>query len=75
MQMINTIVLILLMGAKLDFIPIINQVFNGSYRDFTYQWYREIGSIYVTTMIILMFQGVIELIIQVIQLRIKKWMD
>lgn len=56
----NSIFLILFLGAKLDFIPILGQYFrDGKNRDFTYIWYKEIGAIFISRMIILLIQSFI----------------
>lgn len=75
MQFINTAIIILLMGAKLDFMPWIGKFFDGSNRDFTFVWYRIIGSIYVSTMIIFSFQGVIEVVVQILKQKLSRAYD
>ena len=50
----TSIIVILLMGAKLDFIPLIGQYLkDGENRDFTWDWYKEIGGIFILRMIVL----------------------
>jgi len=45
----------LFLSAKLDLIPIIGKYFKeGDYRDFTWQWYKEIGGLFIMRMIIQM---------------------
>lgn len=70
MQFMNSIVIILLMGAKLDFMPLIGKLFMGDYRDFTEKWYRVIGSIFVTTTIFFIFGPIIEIIVNY---ALEKW--
>lgn len=62
----NTIVIQVLMGAKLDFMGSIGKRFNGKYRDFNHDWFIKIGSIFVTTMIANIFNPFIDLTIQIL---------
>lgn len=56
-KFVNSAIMILLMGARLDFVPVIGRIFNGTNRDFTYDWFRLIGSIFVTTTMLFSIQG------------------
>ena len=51
----------LLLGAQLDFIPVIGPLYfkGGRHRDFTYEWYKEIGGYFVTKMFIMSLGPVI----------------
>lgn len=45
------------MGGKLDFVPYIGKYMaEGKNRDFTYQWYKQIGGLFIVRMIILNFK-------------------
>lgn len=57
----TSILVILLLGAKLDFIPIIGRYLkDGKNRDFTWEWYMEIGGLFIMRMIILTIGPLIE---------------
>jgi len=75
MQFMNSVVLIVLMGAKLDFIPVVGNIFDGSHRDFTACWYDKIGSIFVVTMAIYIINPFIELIVTLMTQKIFLWYD
>jgi hypothetical protein len=57
----TSIFVILLLGAKLDFVPIVGQYLkDGKNRDFTWEWYMEIGGLFITRMIVLTIGPLIE---------------
>ena len=57
----TSIFVILLLGAKLDFVPIIGRFFTtGTNRDFTWEWYLEIGGLFITRQIVLSIGPIIE---------------
>lgn len=62
-QFINSVIIIVLLGANLSFIPFFGKLFNGMYRDFTHPWYDIIGSVFIITMAILAVSPIIELIV------------
>ena len=52
------------MGANLSFIPIYGKNFKqGKYRDFTWEWYQEIGGLFVMKMFISMVGPIIALFV------------
>lgn len=51
-QFCNTALIILIVNAKLDFMPSWSPIFNGDYDDFTTEWYRQIGVSIILTMLI-----------------------
>lgn len=58
----TSILVILLLGAKLDFVPIIGRYLkDGKNRDFTWEWYMEIGGLFIVRMIILTMGPLIEI--------------
>lgn len=51
---ITSIFYLLLLGAKLDFMPVIGNYFSkGKNRDFTHDWFFDLGSIFINRMVIL----------------------
>ena len=57
----TSIFVILILGAKLDFVPIFGKFLkDGKNRDFTWEWYMEIGSFFIYRMIILSIGPIIE---------------
>lgn len=57
----TSIFVILLLGAKLDFVPFFGQYLkDGKNRDFTWEWYIEIGSFFIYRMILLTIAPIIE---------------
>ena len=59
----NGILIITLMGAKLDFMGLlkIGSLFDGNYRDFEREWYNVIGSIFLVSMMIYALNPIIDL--------------
>lgn len=52
----SSIFIWLLLGAKLDFMPIIGEYFkDGKFRDFTWDWYKELGGLFILKTIIMTF--------------------
>lgn len=50
----QSIVIFLLLNAKLDFIPYFGKHFkNGKMRDFTWDWYKELGGLFIMRMIVM----------------------
>lgn len=50
----QSILIIFLLNAKLDFVPYIGDYFkDGKMRDFTWDWYKEIGGVFILRMIIM----------------------
>jgi len=50
----TSVFVILLLGAKLDFVPFFGQYLkDGKNRDFTWEWYIEIGGLFIYRMIML----------------------
>lgn len=59
----TSIFVILILGAKLDFVPIFGKYLkDGKNRDFTWEWYMEIGSFFIYRMIILTMGPIIEVV-------------
>lgn len=57
----TSIIVILLLGAKLDFIPFFGKFLkDGKNRDFTWEWYMEIGSFFIYRMMLLTIGPIIE---------------
>lgn len=54
-QFVNTALIILIVNAKLDFMPSWSPIFNGEYEDFTTEWYKQIGVSIILTMLIGIF--------------------
>ena len=51
----TSIFLILIISAKLDFVPFIGKYIKfGKYRDFSFSWYEEIGAIFLQRMVIVL---------------------
>lgn len=75
MQFINSIMIMLLMGAKLDFMGAVGERFNGDYRDFTSGWYRVIGTVYITTMMFYMAYPFMEITIDYVLRKWTYWSD
>lgn len=43
--------MIFLLNAKLDFLPVFGKFLkDGKMRDFTWEWYKEIGGVYIFKM-------------------------
>ena len=54
---------LLLLGAKLDFIPLIGSYFKyGKNRDFTREWYQDLGSVYVFRMLLMVISPIKKII-------------
>lgn len=57
----TSIFVILLLGAKLDFVPFFGKYLkDGKNRDFTWEWYMEIGGLFIYRMILLTIGPMIE---------------
>lgn len=57
----TSIFVILILGAKLDFVPIVGKYLKaGKNRDFTWEWYMEIGCLFIFRMLILAINPLIE---------------
>jgi hypothetical protein len=54
-QTLNTAIILMSVHANFEnaHLPYIKQIFNGSYPDFTMEWYYKIGSIFSQTLVIL----------------------
>lgn len=54
-QFINSGIILLLVHSNFEnaHVPFIKSIFNGSYPDFTMEWYYKIGSILTQTLLIL----------------------
>lgn len=72
-QFIQSIVVVMLMNAQLNWIPgmknlsknYLPQDFgNGSYRDFTKDWFMDIGSVYVIRMATLVLTSLINFVVE-----------
>mmetsp|Transcript_19443 Transcript_19443/g.29890 ORF Transcript_19443/g.29890 Transcript_19443/m.29890 type:complete len:148 (+) Transcript_19443:2188-2631(+) len=59
-QFFNSGILILLIGANIDFLPKINVLLHGPYSDFTSDWYKNIGNTIVTNMMFTAVYPIIE---------------
>lgn len=50
----QSVLIILILNAKMDFIPKFGKYFkNGKMRDFTWDWYKELGGLFVMRMIVM----------------------
>ena len=60
----TSIFYLLLLGAKLDFMPLIGSYFTkGKNRDFTWHWFFELGSVYINRMVMLVISPILNSII------------
>ncbi|CAI2368472.1 unnamed protein product [Moneuplotes crassus] len=50
-QFFNTAIIILIVNANIKFMPSWSPIFNGEYKDFTTDWYRQIGVSIILTML------------------------
>jgi len=63
----NTAIVILLANANLsEAIPFLSGVFNGQFNDYSFDWYSDVGSILVVSMIINAVTPIIEFWIECI---------
>lgn len=57
----TSIFYLLLLGAQLDFMPVIGNYFSkGKNRDFTWDWFFELGSLYINRMLLLVIFPITE---------------
>lgn len=62
-QFIYSTLIILMMGAQLDFVPFIGDIFEGKERDFTNKWYISTGRIIVTNMLLQIVFPLVDILI------------
>ncbi|CDW91332.1 UNKNOWN [Stylonychia lemnae] len=76
-QFINTGLILLSVHSNFEnaHLPYVKKIFNGSYPDFTMEWYYKIGSIYTQTLFILGLSPLIDTIKISIYNRIKQYKD
>lgn len=77
MLFMNSIFIIVLMGAKLDFMEFlkIGSIFDGKYRDFERDWYNVIGSIFLVSMIVYAVNPIIDFIMTTLSFKVGKASD
>lgn len=76
-QTINTALVLLTVHANFEnaHLPYIKQIFNGSYPDFTLEWYFKIGSIYSQTLVIMGIMPVVDALFEFLLIRLKQFRD
>ena len=74
-QFFNTAVIILIVNAKVDFVPSWFPILNGEYDDFTTEWYKQIGVSIILTMLIGIFSPHLANSLYWIRGACKRWRD
>jgi len=76
-QTLNTAIILMSVHANFEnaHLPYIKQIFNGSYPDFTMEWYYKIGSIFSQTLIILGIMPAIDALFEFSLSRLKQFRD
>lgn len=71
----NAVILITLMGAKLDSFPKIGYIFDGQYKDFTEEWYGVVGVIFISTLNFYVYWPIMEWVMEHAWVKVYFWQD